>query len=373
MVCRKTLTEVNPDWLVNGIFTAMQNFDIPWKDLQINTFLDIEYYGNNSGNKLISPLVDKLLNTDEELTQNELVLLARVIFTLNGVNWSKVWSTLSLNYNPIENYSMIEVMTNDQKVIQFGRTETRTDNLTHTKEGTETETPNTTETRTDNLTHTKEGTETETPNTTETRTDNLTHTKEGTETETPNTTETQTPDLNNTKSESRYGFNSSDAVPANIVEDVSTGTNTIEKTGTDETEYDLTETQTGTQTTVKTGTDETEYDLTETQTGTQTTVKTGTDETEYDLTETQTGTQTIVTTGTNETEYDITETQTGTQGNVSGGSDTETRNYRLTRSGNIGVTTSQQMLESERLLWVWNFFRDVVFPDVDKVLTINIY
>ena len=87
----------------------------------------------------------------------------------------------------------------------------------------------------------------------------------------------------------------------------------------------------------------------------------------------QTGTQTTVTTGTNETEYDLTETQTGTQGNVMGGSDTETRNYRLTRSGNIGVTTSQQMIESERLLWVWNFFRDVVFRDVDRVLTISIY
>ena len=55
------------------------------------------------------------------------------------------------------------------------------------------------------------------------------------------------------------------------------------------------------------------------------------------------------------------------------GSDTDTRNYTLTRAGNIGVTTSQQMIESERNLWLWDFFHKVVFPDVDRILTISIY
>lgn len=54
-------------------------------------------------------------------------------------------------------------------------------------------------------------------------------------------------------------------------------------------------------------------------------------------------------------------------------SGTHSANRRLTRSGNIGVTTSQQMLESERNLWVWNFFYNVVFPDVDRVLTLSTY
>ena len=66
-----------------------------------------------------------------------------------------------------------------------------------------------------------------------------------------------------------------------------------------------------------------------------------------------------------------TNTETGT--NRESGSNTDTRNYRLTRSGNIGVTTSQQMIESERNLWMWNFFDTVVYPDIDRVLTINMY
>lgn len=45
----------------------------------------------------------------------------------------------------------------------------------------------------------------------------------------------------------------------------------------------------------------------------------------------------------------------------------------LTRSGNIGVTTSQQMIQSERELWLWNFFFEIVFPDIDEILTLAIY
>ena len=47
---------------------------------------------------------------------------------------------------------------------------------------------------------------------------------------------------------------------------------------------------------------------------------------------------------------------------------TEHGTSELTRSGNIGVTTSQQMLDSEIKLWQWNFYESV-FKDLDKVLT----
>ena len=44
----------------------------------------------------------------------------------------------------------------------------------------------------------------------------------------------------------------------------------------------------------------------------------------------------------------------------------------LSRHGNIGVTTSQQMINSEIELWQWNFFSEV-FKDIDKILTIQTY
>lgn len=42
------------------------------------------------------------------------------------------------------------------------------------------------------------------------------------------------------------------------------------------------------------------------------------------------------------------------------------------RSGNIGVTTTQQMLSADRELWMWNFF-DQVYRDIDSVLSLPIY
>ena len=49
-----------------------------------------------------------------------------------------------------------------------------------------------------------------------------------------------------------------------------------------------------------------------------------------------------------------------------------TNTAELTRSGNIGVTTSQQMLESELNLRQWNFI-DQMMADVDSILCLKVY
>ena len=215
---RKKLIDVIPEYLTGGIFDALQEFDVPWKDEEIENILDVEYFGNISGDKFISPLIAKLLS-GPTLSAADLTLLASVIMAMNGVNWAKEYATLSAEYNPLENYSMTEQLRDDVTTDDFGHTVTRTNNLA-----------------------------------------------DGT-------------------SSAVYGFNSATAVNSGSV----SGTNT------------------------------------------------------------------------------------GTVSDVNGGEDTRTREYDLTRSGNIGVTTSQQMLQSERDLWRWNFFYNVVFPDVDKILTLRVY
>lgn len=50
----------------------------------------------------------------------------------------------------------------------------------------------------------------------------------------------------------------------------------------------------------------------------------------------------------------------------------DNNNRELTRSGNIGVTTSQQMLESELQLRKYNFYEEL-FKDVNSVVTLSIY
>lgn len=62
----------------------------------------------------------------------------------------------------------------------------------------------------------------------------------------------------------------------------------------------------------------------------------------------------------------LTDTETGTD--TTAGENTR----RLTRTGNIGTNTFQNLIQQERDLWMYNFFEQV-FKDVDSVLTIPIY
>ena len=118
----------------------------------------------------------------------------------------------------------------------------------------------------------------------------------------------------NVNSESSvYGFNSTSANPSGDVDGDETTTIT-----------DHTNAETGTDTNTKTGT------ITNTETGTDTTTKSGT----------------------------ITTTETGTE--------------TLTRHGNIGVTTSQQMLESEFEVRKHDFYQ-IMFNDIDSILCLKIY
>lgn len=66
-------------------------------------------------------------------------------------------------------------------------------------------------------------------------------------------------------------------------------------------------------------------------------------------------------------------TGTDTDTNVQSGVDTHRVTHSLTRSGNIGVTTTQQMIQSEVELWQWNYFKNVIMPNIDGVLTTMLY
>ena len=76
------------------------------------------------------------------------------------------------------------------------------------------------------------------------------------------------------------------------------------------------------------------------------------------------------------TKYGKTETNTlDTTDNTTYNStikETDSESHSLHRHGNIGVTTSQRMIESEIVLRKKNFF-EIVFSDIDRLLTLSIY
>lgn len=67
-----------------------------------------------------------------------------------------------------------------------------------------------------------------------------------------------------------------------------------------------------------------------------------------------------------------TDTESGTETIEHSGRDIDNKTHEITRTGNIGVTTSQQMLQSEREVWQWNFTQ-WLFKTLDSVLALDIY
>lgn len=72
------------------------------------------------------------------------------------------------------------------------------------------------------------------------------------------------------------------------------------------------------------------------------------------------------------TTYGGSSTNSRTGNYTDDGTNHDVENITRTRSGNIGVTTSQQMLQQERELWRWNFVEQM-FKDIDSVLTLRVY
>lgn len=68
-----------------------------------------------------------------------------------------------------------------------------------------------------------------------------------------------------------------------------------------------------------------------------------------------------------------TATTSATSTNNVDGTKTTDSDKTLTRKGNIGVTTSQQMLESEIILRNKYLFQDIIFKDLDDILMLDIY
>lgn len=99
--------------LTGGILKAINNltgYTPPWAN---DTYLDMdavemEYYGNHSGSKLVSPLVTKLLNDDGELTSTSMILLAKTIVSRYSESWIRLHEIVESDYNPVENYDRYE-------------------------------------------------------------------------------------------------------------------------------------------------------------------------------------------------------------------------------------------------------------------------
>lgn len=101
-----------PNWQVgDGIFDKiMELATMPWSEdaLATSIVLDAEYFGNRSGSKFCSPLVERYLDSECEITEVGREMLASIIVAKYLIPWSRLWITNKVSYSPINNYDMTE-------------------------------------------------------------------------------------------------------------------------------------------------------------------------------------------------------------------------------------------------------------------------
>lgn len=219
---------------------------------------------------------------------------------------------LAQKYNPIDNYDGIETLKTQTK-------DTHGHTITRTHADTQTQTLNNSDTRThaDTQTQTLDHSDTTTHADTDTRTHDNTDTDALTFTA-----------RTHTSAASTYGFNSVTATPKDSTQDTDTGTetHTIQHTGTIE------DAHTGT--------------ITDAHSGTIADVHTGT------ITDAHSGT--------------IADAHTGTITDANSGIDQQDFESTLTKHGNLGVTTTAQMLEGEYRLLIHDLALQFIFEFMDR-------
>lgn len=395
----KKLIQVTNNPLISGIFYFIkeENKTLPTPyDFLSNMdsiVLDTEYYFNNSGHKIVSPLIDNLLNNKEYLSIEDMQTLAKIIIKKYGFTWNKIYNTMQLEYNPIHNYNMTE---NEKEDITHGGSSTKTMsgdkikefNKTHTdsfdnyKEKTiysGSEKFNNGSTKEDqSLTYGEsinyEGTELLNDGS---RTSTINHGKGIDTTHTGQSVDTQTGTTTTTQDNKVFGYDSEQPVnDSSMSQTITINPNDPMKTTHDMSNMKDTTQEKGTteQTDIQTiDTKKSFEDRVDRRSGTDTNSTTITQEVDSvksfenrEDTRTFEGTRTLTDGGNETTKFNEFKEVTNREL-----IDNTTKEHE--KSGNIGVTTTQKMITEERLLWSdWNWLKSL-FNDIDNILTIGVY
>lgn len=356
----KTLIEILPDPLINdelGLFTIIraQGDLLSWMSEEEAKYLDVEYLYSHSGEKTASPLLHKLIergivkdtvdSDDNEISWVDVLgNAAKMIYGRYAYNWNKIHEAYITEYKPLENYSMEE--SENRSLSHEGEdsgTSSRTDE--GSASGKESGASGNTSTESDSSSSTEKASSSSTETDSSSSTEKGTDAKSGTSaTKTSSKIVTQADNQN-----SLYGFNSEDASPS----DASSGNSTVSGNADDnKVEVETSDSDSSEKTLSSSG----EKDLTDSS----------------EKTASSSGSKTITDSGTESSESSSSSKLETSEERSGKNSYDDDENRTLTRRGNIGVTTSQQMLESELELRKYDLI-ERMFSDCDKLLTLSVY
>lgn len=133
---RPTLVDTWPLFETYGFFMHLRGLSnassrFPWlPDNDSATYLDALYFLNHSGKRLISNLVNAFLDETGVLTTGAMRTIVNSIAFKYERNWSKLWNTLILTYDPAHNYNVTTTR-------ELNRSDNEDESLNTTKTGSE--------------------------------------------------------------------------------------------------------------------------------------------------------------------------------------------------------------------------------------------
>ncbi len=317
----------------DGIFTYLNNYDVPWKNDVDADLLDLDYH-SKYGTRIVSKTVTSLLTTEGLPTANK-NKLAKLAYSKNKAKWDELWRTLGIynDFNILDNTDWEESVT-----IEHEGEDAKTQNLgqkvTQFSKGAQTNA----QTKGEEIDTSAHGAQSRTTvkgqQTNSEQLDQHTLT-DGSHTDTIGS-------QNVTMEEKTAAFNNTAYSP---------NTKKEETLGSRQDQFgQVTHTDSGASNSYQEG-QRSDTDSTEAYTDTLTSGQRLDSQTEGARSDSQTE---------------------GAQENTESGTNSFSETTTTSRHGNIGVTTAGQLIRDFRKTVNWNFF-ETVFEDLNDLLVIDVY
>lgn len=141
MMCRKKISDFVDFAYINNDQETLFNVLMADTDLyplvedfinsDVKQQINIDYFMGHSADKYVSPLFEKLYKETGEDVESTFEYLAPIIYNRFANKWKHIYDALMTEYNPLENYSMVEERTPD---LTFEETENVNSEITTNRE-----------------------------------------------------------------------------------------------------------------------------------------------------------------------------------------------------------------------------------------------
>lgn len=94
----------------DSIFQKMVSLGAPWSS-SVGLSMDLSFFTMYSGLKSPSQYVKINIGLDGVVNST---IIAKTLWDIYGKNWSRLWSAMESQYNPIDNYNLTEIIKRDE-------------------------------------------------------------------------------------------------------------------------------------------------------------------------------------------------------------------------------------------------------------------